>query len=58
MTQENKFYRMTLRLPLETHEQIKALAARRGCTMQEIAQTAISDYVTAEEKKLVFSIKQ
>ena len=36
---------MTLRLKPETHEALRALAEREGCSMQEVARSAIEEYL-------------
>ena len=48
MTKDPQFVRMTVRLPIEVHAQLKALSQGTGRSMQEIAREAIQVYLAKE----------
>lgn len=43
---------MTLRLSPDTHKRLKAICDYKGCTLQELARTAITEYLATEEERL------
>jgi predicted HicB family RNase H-like nuclease len=42
--------RLTLDIPIELHGQLKILAAKKGCSMKEVAEQWIRDGVQAENR--------
>lgn len=52
MTQKSPFVRMTIRLPIETHARLKVICERKGCTLEELTRTAITEYLAMEEERL------
>ncbi len=52
MQTTQKFSRMSIRVPSETHAKLKEIAKRQGRTLQSILLEAVTQYIEFEEKRL------